>query len=315
MSPDVTVVVATRDRAHLLPRALRSILSQTHPGFEIIVVDDGSTDGTAEVVSALQDPRIRYLRNDVSLGAGGAVNRGIAEGRAPFVAFLDDDDEWLPTKLEVQLQRFREESPDTGVVYTGRWLLRGGTRTYGPPPSILARGGRIHREILLRQTFIPLICAMVRRACFDELGGFDEALPTSCDYDLWVRLSRSYRFVYVPEPLAVVHFTPGSVSSRPDFIIAARKRLLAKHAAEMKGEGRAVAAFFLWQAGSLLAVQGNMTEARRYLARAALRYPRNPGYALAFAGSLLGQRAYVRGVFRPVHLLRHWARGLVQAPE
>ena len=101
--------------------------------------------------------------------------------------------------METQWSRFLTEGDETGVIYTGRWLDKKGSRLFGPPLAILAREGRIYRELLNRTTFVPLVCAMVRKRCFDAVGLFDERLPTSNDYDLWVRMSEHFRFVYVPD--------------------------------------------------------------------------------------------------------------------
>ena len=315
-TPEVSVILPTLDRAHLLRRAIASVLAQTFTDFELIVVDDGSSDDTPQVVAALDHPRVRYLRNEQRRGAAGAENRGIAAARARFIAFIDDDDEWLPEKLALQMRRFHDEPPSTGVVYTGRWLVKDGTRSYGPPASILAREGEIHRELLNRRTFVPLVCAVVRRECFDDVGLFDETLPTSNDYDLWVRISRRYRFVHIPQPLVIVHHTPGSVSTRPDNIVAARQLLLAKHAEAYRRIGRPIAAFFLWQTGSLLALQGDMKAGRPFLARAVARLPWHPGYATALLVSLLGRTLYVKCVVEPVHRFRHRLRSRsVSAPS
>src|SRR5262245_28149594 len=106
MTPRISVVIPVLNRAAVVRRAIASVLAQTFQDFEIVVVDDGSTDGTAESVDTLSDRRIRVIRHEQTLGGGAARNTGIRASRAPFVAFLDSDDEWVPTKLEKQLGVF-----------------------------------------------------------------------------------------------------------------------------------------------------------------------------------------------------------------
>jgi glycosyltransferase involved in cell wall biosynthesis len=311
--PAVSVILPTYNRSTVLPRAVRSALAQTYPDFELIIVDDGSSDDTAAVVRALADPRIVYLPRPHG-GAAAAENAGLARARGQFIGFLDDDDEWLPGKLAAQMAAFAGEAPDTGVVYTGRWRIQGRRRAYGPSPRILESRGAIHCALVRRTTFVPLVCALVRRECFAAVGVFDETLPTSNDYDLWIRMSRHYRFRYLPEPLVVVHATSGSLSASPRLIIEARKRLLAKHAGVFRDCGGGIAAYFLWQIGSLLVLEGELAEGRRYLARAVGARPWNGRYLVSACLARAGRAAYLNGLLRPLHRLKHRLRSETAPP-
>jgi glycosyltransferase involved in cell wall biosynthesis len=305
-APTVSIILPTYNRAALLPRAVATALDQTYRDFELIIVDDGCVDDTGAVVRTFVDPRIVYLRRP-HRGAAAAENAGLAIARGRFVAFLDDDDEWHPEKLTRQVSAFAGEPPETGVVYTGRWRVQRGHRTYGPSPRILRRNGDVHREIVARTTFVPLVCALVRRECFAVVGGFDEALPTSNDYDLWIRMSRHFRFRYLPEPMVTVHATPGSLSSQPRRIIEARKRLLAKHADDFRA-CPGVAAYFLWQIGSLLLREGDLHEGRRYLRRAVMARPWNALYLASVLLTLAGRGVDVHETLAPLIRLRHRLR-------
>ena len=117
--PIVSVVIPTFNRAHLIMRALQSVLTQTFTAWETIVVDDGSTDDTETVVLSLGDSRIRYCRQPENRGPAAARNRGMREAKGEFIAFLDSDDEWFPDKLELQVARFRELPETVGLIYTG----------------------------------------------------------------------------------------------------------------------------------------------------------------------------------------------------
>lgn len=307
--PLVSVVLPTLDRPVLLGRAIRSALAQTFRDFELIVVDDGSAPETRAVVESFEDERVRYARQE-RRGAAAAENLGIAMARGRYVAFLDDDDEWLPEKLGAQVARFGREPAETAVVYTGRIVNRYGRRTYGPSRSTAKNSGMIHREILSRRVVVSLVSAMVRKECLEEIGGFDESLPTSNDYDLWIRLSERYAFAYLPEPLVSVNYTPGSLSTFPPKILAARKMLIEKHAERFRRLTPQTEIFFRFQIGSMLLLGGHDVEGRAYVKSAFLRAPWRPTYAAALAFSLLGSERYVRWFFSPLHRSRHLVNAL-----
>jgi glycosyltransferase involved in cell wall biosynthesis len=210
MVPAVSVVVATRNYGRFLAGALRSMLGQTWRDFELVIIDDGSTDDTAEVVRLFfSDPRVRYHRTD-GLGQSRAKNLGIRLARAPLVAFLDGDDEWLPTKLERQLPLF--DNPAVGVVYARRELIDAAGDDLPTPASVLVRG-QVYDDLLVRNP-VCFSSAVVRRAVFEAVGMFDPALPLSIDYDLWLRVARHFEFDYVDEPLVRYRTGHANLSSR-----------------------------------------------------------------------------------------------------
>lgn len=194
----VSVIVPTFNRRDLLGRALGSVFAQTAPPAEVIVVDDGSTDGTE---SFLRDrfPEAIYLRQP-NQGVSSARNSGIRWSGGDWVAFLDSDDRWLPGKLEVQYQRLRAQ-PDMKVCHTEELWIRNG-RQVNPARKHLKQGGWIFHRCL------PL-CAMspssilIHRSVFDRVGLFDEYLPACEDYDLWLRIAARFPVLFVEEPLIV----------------------------------------------------------------------------------------------------------------
>src|SRR5262245_61054408 len=120
--PAISVILPTYNRAALLPRAVQSAIAQTYQNFELIIVDDGSTDDTPTIIRTFTDPRIVGVRRSHA-GAAAAENAGLARARGQFIGFLDDDDEWLSGKLAAQMLAFTQAGPETGIVYTGRWRL------------------------------------------------------------------------------------------------------------------------------------------------------------------------------------------------
>ncbi|MBI4395602.1 MAG: glycosyltransferase [Elusimicrobia bacterium] len=195
----VAVVITCYNYGAYLPRAIESALGQTHEDLEIVVVNDGSTDDTGMAASRyLVDPRVSV----VALANGGqarAKNAGLRATKAEYVAFLDADDAWEPSKLEKQLPLF--EDPAVGVVYSRMRFVDPDGRPCAHPPRELPpfRGDALRP--LLRDNFVPFSSAVARRECFQESGLFDESLPMAIDWDLWLRFSLRYRFDYVDEPL------------------------------------------------------------------------------------------------------------------
>jgi len=292
-NPTVSVIVPTYNRAHLLGRAIKSVLDQTYQDFELIIVDDASTDNTKEVVKCLDDPRIRYVRHEENRGGAAARNTGIKTARGQFIAFQDSDDRWLPDKLEKQMRVFKSASPKVGVVYTGFWRLRDGERTYIPSSKVTRREGDIH-DVLLEKNFVTTH-VVVRKECFGKAGMFDERLPRLQDWDLWIRISRYYHFLYVGEPLVEVYYTPDSISSDDKALIMAEKLILERYSNDIERNKKSLAKH-LYVIGNLLCQNGEMDQGRDYLLEAARLYPLSIKYLIAATLSLFGERVYSKVV-------------------
>ncbi|MHB1357073.1 MAG: glycosyltransferase family 2 protein [Anaerolineae bacterium] len=197
----VSVIITTHNRARLLPRALHSVLDQTYSSLECIIVDDASSDETPDVVRQHQDSRISYYRHESNRGASAARNTGILQARGELIAFLDDDDEWLPTKLEKQVA-LMEASPDqVGVAYCTHYAVYPGanSRMEVLKPSTFV--GNIYLKLLCGWGPATGSSALVKREVFQTCGLLDETLQSYTDYDLWLRVSQRYLFVCVPESL------------------------------------------------------------------------------------------------------------------
>jgi glycosyltransferase involved in cell wall biosynthesis len=186
VTPRVSIVLPTRDRAGELRGAVDSVLRQTFEEWECIVVDDGSRDGTPELALELarEDRRVRTIRRDPGGSLAAARNAGLALARGDLVAFLDDDDRWLPGKLALQV-RLLEEDREAALVF-GRVELFGdaaGVWPRRPPPP------RPDLRALLASNFVPVSAAVARRRAVEDAGAFDESLRVAEDYDLWIRLA------------------------------------------------------------------------------------------------------------------------------
>lgn len=291
-NPTVSVIIPTYNRAHLVGRAIQSVLNQTYQDVEIIVVDDGSTDNTEEVVNSFNDNRIRYIRRKENSGTSAAPrNTGIKITRGKYIAFQDSDDEWLPQKLEKQMRVFENASPEVGIVYTGFWRIASGKKTYVPSSRITPKEGDIH-NILLEGNFIGGAVTLIKKECFERAGMFDEELPQLMDWEMWIRISKYYQFKCIDEPLVISYYTPGGVNEQGGLIQAKTlKLILEKHFEDIK-KGRGLLAQHYFGIGSLLCSSGEVRQGRSYLVKAVKTYPLNVKYLGAALASLLGQSVY-----------------------
>ena len=286
-APEVSVIIPTRDRCRQLQRALRSALGQSGVELEVLIVDDGSTDATGQVVSGISDPRVRYLKRAVSEGVSTARNAGIAEARSRWIAFLDDDDVWAPTKLarqiDVMAAHGRTWSYAGDVMVDGELnILAGGPP---PPPEEVVR-------LLERHNSVPAGASniIVDAAALAAAGPFDPELTSHEDWDMWIRLARGGPPDWVCRPLVAISYHRHNASRD----MAAMIRQL-DVVAERYGMRVDRARHYRWAAWYALLEGRRSDAARNYLravaagdvgslARAAVAIVR-PGYAIRRARS------------------------------
>lgn len=194
--PDISVVIPTYNRAHILPRALDSVLNQTLQPQEIIVVNDGSTDQTKNVLSNY--PGLLVIEQE-NLGVSSARNSGIEKASGHWIAFLDSDDEWLPDKLEKQWVAICRDNKL--ICHTGEIWIRNGKRV-NPMKKHQKYGGRIYEKCLPLCVISPS-SVMIHKSVFDDIGVFDESLEVCEDYDLWLRICSKYPVLFIDESLMV----------------------------------------------------------------------------------------------------------------
>lgn len=193
----VSVVIPTYNRANVVSRAIRSVLSQTYSKLEILVVDDGSTDDTQAILSGF--PEIISIAQQ-NRGVSAARNAGIAASKGELIAFLDSDDEWLPRKLERQAQLYSDKNPDF-ICHTNEIWVRG-DKPVVQKNRHLKQGGFFFERALERCLISPS-AVMISRCLLDRVGWFDEELIAAEDYDLWLRITCSHRVDYLEEPLVI----------------------------------------------------------------------------------------------------------------
>jgi glycosyltransferase involved in cell wall biosynthesis len=196
MTPLVSVVIPNHNYGHYLASAIDSVLAQTYPRVEIIVVDDGSTDGSEDVLRAY-GARIRWIRQQRG-GVSSARNRGIEEGAGELIALLDADDLWHPEKLDKQVVLLAD--PAVGMVYTGLAYIDGDGRVVGT--SAPRWRGRILKDFMMSLGMtVSGSSPLIRRSCFEAVGLFDPALSTSADWDMWRRIACHYEVQLAAEAL------------------------------------------------------------------------------------------------------------------
>ena len=198
MATFASVIITTYNRAHLVTKSIESVLSQTFKEYEIIVVDDGSTDGTKGLLEERYAGKIIYIGKKKNEGLSAARNTGIEASKGKYIAFLDDDDLWLPEKLELQVN-LMQKKPFLGLVYCGYY---GVNKTGGVLREVKpTKRGKIFDDILLSNCLGPPSASLVKKEVFAKAGYFDENLSSSEDWDMWLRVSKLYEIDFVNRPL------------------------------------------------------------------------------------------------------------------
>ena len=211
MKPLVSVIIPTYNGAKFIDDAVRSALSQTYPNVEVIVVDDGSSDGTKEVLSPYGS-KIKYIYQE-NKGVSAARNNGIRNASGEFVAFLDSDDAWLPEKIELQVAEMLK-SPQCGLVSCGFYLCDEELKevSQGSKPSYPNKN-----EFMVAMLFGNQVgggsCALIRKDCFQKSGLFNEKLQGTEDWEMWFRLVKYYEMRFVDKPLIRIRVVSDSMSS------------------------------------------------------------------------------------------------------
>lgn len=204
------MVTATYNMAGYIGETLDAILAQDYPDIESIIIDDGSTDNTLEVLEPyLKDPRVRVVQQ-ANAGQTVAKNHGLAEARGEFIAFCDADDTWRKDKLSLQIPEF--DDPRVGVVFSDIICVDGEGKVIDIPPMKRV-GGRVTAPLLI-DNYVPFPTSVARAEVLAEANGFDESLTMSIDYDLWLRISVKHLFAYVKEPLANYRIWEGQMSNK-----------------------------------------------------------------------------------------------------
>lgn len=240
MTQRVTAVITTHKREpEIVERALKSILAQTHPDMEVIVVDDSPAEFPLReaVAQMVKGYGITYIPHEKCQGACVARNTGLSHATGDFIAFLDDDDEWKPEKIALQLAAFENE--ETALVYCNHEVLdeTSGTRT---AQIHSYHKGHVYETLIIDNFIGSTSFPLLRTSALREIGGFDPLMLSAQDYDVWLRLSEKFAVSYVEEPLVVYHVHAGEqISKSFKKKIGGMERINEKNAAYLKKSRRA----------------------------------------------------------------------------
>ena len=228
-TPQVSVIVPVYNGEQTIKRALDSVFAQAFSDFEVIVVDDGSSDSTLALVEQYTDERLTIIKSDTNLGAAAARNQGIAAAKGRRIAFLDSDDAWQPNKLMRQVELLDQSSKPVAACATGYKIDKNGRRFVVPlnltPPQF-------RTDILFGCTISPGSTLMVERYVFDTIGGFDEAFKRLEDWDWLLRFSERYDMEFLPDALADIYLTQNKPSNGHDMtqrVFDGIRRMRKKH--------------------------------------------------------------------------------------
>lgn len=314
MPTTVSAIITTYNYGRFIAGAIDSVLNQTRRPVEVVVVDDGSTDGTGSIVAGYHPQGVRYIYQS-NAGAGAARNRGIQATSGQLVAFLDADDRWLPNKLELQLDHLRRY-PTAGLISGSEWQINlesQGELDAGRP--VLFRrtpigSANLYRQLLIENTLGNPSIVLVKRACFDRAGLFDESLRLGQDWDMWIRISRTCRVGVVDAPLLNFNFHSGSLTAgQREARIASNRKIRGRYIGQVRSPlarlqlSRAATSMSHFYAAASMSDDPNLRSSARRLAALALVL--DPGYETRLKAGLLfrvlvGRRAFerVRDVIR-----------------
>jgi len=236
--PLVSVVLPVYNAESIVERALASIVDQSLRQLEIIVIDDGSRDKTAEIVRRwMPKCDLRLILQSKNAGPAAARNAGIAVARGKFIAFLDADDEWLPDKLQMQVRALEKTQGASLCACEEYWIYRDASVDVSGEGLAPENQGPHAWKSLLARAFIHTSSVMIPRTLARQLGGFDERLLVGEDQDFWIRLARAGELIWVPEPLVRVHNrAEGHMATNADREIECLLPMIERHVAQYRSE-------------------------------------------------------------------------------
>lgn len=272
----VSVIIPTHNRADMLRRAIQSVLGQTYQNFELIVVSDGSQDNTGEVVESFKDPRVRLLKHELARGSSVARNTGLRASSGEYIAFLDDDDEWMPTKLEAQMAVIQGSKPEVGLVYVWMEYVREDRVLNARKPTLR---GYILPDMLDKQAITNSSTLLLKREVLNVVHGFDEELTRGDDGDFIRRIAKHFEVDFVPKVLCKVyvgHADRLSVPSRKNLLngVKALDVRLKLFKEDFEKDQNAFSNV-LFRIGTLYFLAGQPSKGLRYMLRAIGKNPSN----------------------------------------
>ena len=201
--PLVSAIIPTRNRPEMLLRAVKSVAEQTYPRIELIIVEDEPEGNIEEYIrQEIKMQACRVIKNKRKPGGAGARNSGFLESKGEFIAFLDDDDEWMPEKIERQIEAFQKSNDRVGIEAACNIIVQNSTRII----NYRYLEGDVYKALCRKHTAGNTSIPLIKRHVLEEVGLFDEDMEAAQDTELWLRIAKRYHFTTVNEPLAIVHW-------------------------------------------------------------------------------------------------------------
>ena len=287
--PTVSVITATYNHAHVLARSIQSVLNQTYEDFELIIVDDGSTDDTEKIVKNLSNEKVKYIKHQKNQGAAVARNIGIRLAKGDYIAILDADDEWMPEILEKQMKVYYTAPMEVGVVYT-RYTKYDSLGNYIPPLKMAKKEGDLFKQ-LLDELHVQWQSSLIKRECFNKVGLISENMLYARDWEFFLRISQHYQFLYIDEPLAIIHEQPEGRLSKQERLIVDIQRILKMYFSQIKQDSRMLAKYY-FEVAYLSCSVGKIGQGRCYYLKSLKAYPVDIIVISAFLASLFGIKTH-----------------------
>jgi len=295
--PLVSIIIPTYNRNNTLERAIKSAIGQTYQDFEIIIIDDASTESPEELVASFKDSRIKLFCHESNKGANAARNTGIKLSSGKYIAFLDSDDEWFPEKLECQIKHLEKLPVKVGAHYSGLIVVSSEGVVLGR--RIPSASGDILSKLFAGNCIGPLSTLMVRRSALDHAGPFDEQLPSSQDWDFCIRIAQYYHFSFTKKLLTRYHLSSDSITKNFMSKALGRRMIINKYESQMRKNCSAFSRQLI-KTGHYFCKEGLINNGRREFLRAIRAYPLSLLAYFYFFCSLFGPQKYNQLVF-----LRH----------
>jgi len=291
----VSVILPTYNRPFFVAAAIQSVLNQSLQDFELIVVDDASMDSTREIVNQFKDKRIKYIRHEINKGEAASRNTGILNSTGEYIALLDDDDEWFPDKLKVQVDCLQKRYDDVGCIYCGLiFVHRTDNRILRQ--IVPNKKGNIYKEMVSKNVIDSPSSVVIKRQCFEKVGLFDEDLPYFVDYDFFLRVSKFFSFDYIERPLLIYYVHEGQLSNDVDVIKKGLEALQKKYS-QANGFGisfQKIYSRFYFQMAFLYCERNDFTKGREALKKAMLSNPLNYKIYFQLLFTLFGYKNYTK---------------------
>ena len=273
-TPTISAIITTFNRKDYCREAIKSVLAQTYKNFELIILDNSSKDGTGEVVKSFQDACIRYICHP-QLNVAQARNLGWRSARGAYVAFLDDDDLWLPKKLESQIGKFENGGTDLALVYGGFYKIdKDGKRIGEFQPTVR---GMVLEKLLKQDDYFTGSASnpLIRRDIIEKLGGYDDIVTTGEDWEFYLRLAQNYSVECIKEPVLEIRQHEGPrLGDRLKEAAALEIQVMDRYK-DIFDRDRKLRSFYLQKVGGKYCRIGEVRQGREYLRKAIWYNPTN----------------------------------------